>query len=783
MLKFNLISFFKKFFISLILFGFIIINVSLCSTKEIKEIKFIGINFTLNNFTLNKILKMKNGNLNIENTSNLIKFFYKTGLFKNVEIKKKNNILIVKLIKKLLIDNVKIVEMENIKYIEKIMWKNNVSEGKLYNLRNINNARKDIRKFYRKKGYYNPNIKIQIKKRYNNKLEILIKVKKNNIIKIKNINIVGNTIFKDTRLKNILKHKETNFFSFLKKNNYFIKEKLNSDLETIKLFYMDKGYINFQFNSICLLLNKNKKYAYVNINISEGNKYFFGDIKLNGRFKVSRKKINSIINLYMGNKKTFSRKIFASLKYCLLEYFGEQGYNNIGIYFDFITDEKLKVVNIQIRINVNNKIKVRKINIIGNKLTQDIIIRKNINQLENNWISNNKIKSCKEKIVKNGIAKDIVFEMQKVKNYDNLSDITFKIIENKTTKFLANTAYSGSDGFILGLGADFTNFIGSGNDINFNLEKGKYTKDYSLGYFNPNFIKKNIGMGYNIYYQKISLGSNSNIFDYLTNTFGTKFFFNLPTFNKKLKINLGFGYDKIDLNLNENIAPLEIQEFILYEGIKFYEYFINLGIKYNSLDRYIFPTLGSVQHLNLKTTVLKSKLKYYKIDYNLNYFKSINKNLVIHLSNTIGYGNKYSNTKKFPFFINYFTGGADSIRGFEERSLVPKDSEGKYFGGNFLLNFKASLMFPVLFFSNEKNVKMSIFFDMGNVYDTINKYRIRNGKKYSRNPNKIKLSSGISMIWNTPFGAPIEMSIAKPIIFDSNDKKQAVSFTFGMQFL
>jgi outer membrane protein insertion porin family len=281
-----------------------------------------------------------------------------------------------------------------------------------------------------------------------------------------------------------------------------------------------------------------------------------------------------------------------------------------------------------------------------------------------------------------------------------------------------------------------------------------------------------IGFGYDLYYQKHNLSKTSNIFEYSTDTWGGSFSWSMPVslFSSSF---LGFGYNKIKLHVPQ-FPPLEVKDFVSRKGYNYEEYVFNIGWRYNSLDRYIFPTEGLSQRLNLKYNLPNSKLKYYVVNYDCSWFKPITTKYIFNFSSDISYGRKYG-TDPYPFFKNSFMGGADTVRGFEDRSLGPHDSQGKTIGGNLAVNFKTSIIFPVPFREDIENIRPSVFMDFGQVYDTY--------KSYNRHPNShLRYSTGVSVAINTPLGVPVVLSLAKPLNSKTGDKKETFSFTFAANY-
>jgi outer membrane protein insertion porin family len=337
------------------------------------------------------------------------------------------------------------------------------------------------------------------------------------------------------------------------------------------------------------------------------------------------------------------------------------------------------------------------------------------------------------------------------------------------------------------LAADFRNFLGSGKDLNFSFDKSKISETYGFGYFNPFFTSDGIGMGYNLYKRKYNVSKASSIFDYGLNSIGGDVNWSIPLSRYDYFL-FGFGIDKSDLNINMASinTPNEAKAFVDREGIKFHEYSASVGWQHNSLDQYIFPTKGFKQKIIFKSTLPCSTLKYYSVDYVNSWFYPLTDKYVLNLSSELAYMASYKHDQYFPFFKHFYAGGAESVRGFQERSLGPKDSRSNPFGGNVLVLAKAQFISPPPFYPEVKSVRTALFLDAGQVYDTNYKYNYDSkGNELSSksiNPTGLRYSVGLSFTWDSPFRIPVIISVAQPINAKNTDNKRYFAFSFGTMF-
>ena len=371
---------------------------------------------------------------------------------------------------------------------------------------------------------------------------------------------------------------------------------------------------------------------------------------------------------------------------------------------------------------------------------------------------------------------------------DDQIDLIYKIEEQRTAQVSAGISYSPAEHFGFNVGADLKNFVGTGKDVNFVFNYGKAIQTYMLGYNDPYFTDSGVGMGFNLYNTQSNLSRTSSVFDYRVDVtgFNVAWLFRVSQYSS---IRAGLGADHSVLKMNYATAPTQAQAFVrAYNSgqpyantdmtLGFKEYYGTFAWIHNNLDNYLFPTRGISTAIEMKCDIPSSQLKLYKIDYDFGWFKTIYDPLVFNFGLTLGYQNVYDG-KPFPFFKHYYLGGADSVRGFEERSLGPRSSLGQPFGGNIVGDGRVQFIFPPPFVPDTKTVRMALFLDAGQVYDTHNK---ANAQEEAANPTGIRYSSGVAVVWNTPLGMPITISVAWPLNKKAGDDLKVFAFSLGTQF-
>lgn len=721
-------------------------------------------------------------------SSAAIHALFNTGFYQDVTLERDGNTLVVKLVERPSIGKLEITGLKDKEDIEKILKENNIAEGRVYDPNIISKMEKQIVRDYLSKQRYGVRVDTKVTPEERNRVALQIDVYEGTVATIREIKFVGNQTYSSRVLRGQMYHKTKNLLSWFDKSDHYSKEKLAADLEMLRSFYMDHGYLNFKVESTQVSLSVDKRYVFLTINIYEGEQFFFKKISLDGDIVIDRDKMQAVIDKKLHSGGVFSIKSVLQVKEQLEDMLGQEGYSKAEVRLVDEVDQQTRLVNLKFLINANKRITVRRITFKGNKLTQDEVLRRDVEQFEGSWIETNKIKESKDAIMRDGYATKVEVQTVPVLDKDDQIDLIYQIEEQRTAQVSAGLSYSQSERLGFNLGADLKNFVGTGKDLNFLFNYGKSIQTYMLSYNNPYFTDSGVGMGYSFYNTRSNLSRTSSVFDYKVDVtgFNIAWNFRMSQFDS---LRLGAGADHSVLKMNYGTAPTQAQAFVrAYNSgqpyantdmaIGFKEYYFTMGWVHNNLDNYLFPTSGLSTALEAKVDIPSSQLKLYKIDYDFGWFKTIYDPIVFNMGLTIGYQNVYDD-KPFPFFKHYYLGGSDSVRGFAERSLGPRSSLGQPFGGNVVGDGRVQFIFPPPFVPDTKTVRMALFLDAGQVYDTHNK---ANAQESAANPTGIRYSSGVALVWNTPLGMPISISFAWPLNKKPGDDLKIFAFSMGTQF-
>lgn len=556
----------------------------------------------------------------------------------------------------------------------------------------------------------------------------------------------------------------SNWLSWYTKDDQYSKQKLSADLERLRSYYLDRGYIKFEIESTQVSITPNKKEIYVTVNVKEGEVYKVNEVKLTGKLIVPPDQVLPLVRI--GPQDTFSRKLATETSKSISDRLGEEGYifANVNMVPDI--NEEQKSVNITFFVDPGKQVYVRRINFQGNTKTRDEVLRREMRQMEAAWASSTKIERSKTRLERLGFFQEVNVETPAVPGTNDQIDVNYSVVEKSSGNITAGVGYSQVQGIIINAAVTQDNVFGTGKRVNFTFNNSQVNTIYQLGYLDPYFTLDGISAGFDLAYRRSNF-AQANISSYLTNIAQAGFNFGIPlTEFSFIRANVDYQNTQIKANAN---TPTEFVQFLQENGTKFNVYSVALGYTYDTLNRAIFATEGGSHSLSTLISMPFSNLEYYKAAYRARHYFPLAKDLTLLLGGEIAYGGSYGGTGGFPFFENYFAGGPNSVRGFLQNSLGPRGSTNLPTGGNSKLIGSIEMLMPVPFIKESKNIRVGPFVDAGNVFD--------GGYDFG----EIRYSAGISARWLSPFGA-LMFSIAQPLNSKQGDRIQNFQFNFGSGF-
>ncbi|WP_408606527.1 outer membrane protein assembly factor BamA [Methylomonas lenta] len=701
-----------------------------------------------------------------------IRALFNTGFFKDITLERSGGTLVVNVVERPSVAKIVIEGNKDIKQEEltEALKKIGLAEGKVYNKQILDKVEQELRRQYFSHGKYGLKIKTEVSELTRNRVGIQIDITEGKVAKIKQINIVGSRAFSNDEIKKDFELSTTNFLSFYSKDDQYSKQKLSADLEKLRSYYLDRGYINFSIESTQVDITADKKEIYITINVKEGDVYTLEKVKLTGELVVDPEELVKLVKV--GPGEIFSRKNATETSKAISERLGDEGYTFANVNMVPEINEQNKTVVMTFFVDPGKRVYVHRINFKGNTKTRDEVIRREMRQMESSWAASSKIERSKTRLERLGYFEEVGVETPPVVGTADQIDVNYSVKEKASGNLQAGIGYSQVQGIIFNANVSQDNIFGTGKRVNFAFNNSQILTRYNLGYRDPYYTLDGVSMGYDMGYISRN-GYQSNISRYNTDVANAGFNFGVPLNEFD---SLGFDFDLKNTNLSStDSSPVEVTDFISTNGDSFLTFSTGVGWTHDTLDKPVFSSSGGQQRASALITVPGSDLEYYKVGYKQEHYFPLASDFTFRLVGEFGYGGSYGDTNGLPFFENYYGGGPGSVRGFRQNTMGPQDTpqpgsgnSPRPFGGSTKIIGSAELFFPVPFLSDVKAVRIGSFVDAGSISDGLNF-------------DYMRYSAGLSGQWLSPFGA-ISVSVAQPFNASDTDNVQNFQFNFGSGF-
>jgi len=781
-----------KLFLSLLL---ILMSSAVSSEEEgfiVKDIRVTGLQRISVGTVFNYLPVNIGEKLLQKNIAPAIRALFKTGFFQDISMSRQDDVLLIAVQERPSIAEIEFEGNDDLSTEDLLKALNAIglSKGKVFNQQILDKVEQELMRQYFSHGKYSLKIDTEVLPLERNRVSITINISEGAVAKIKSVNIIGNKVYSEDELLKQFELNTTGWLSFYTKDDQYSKQKISADLERLRSYYLDRGYINFLIKSTQVEITPDKKDIYINVNIDEGDLFTLGKVKLSGNLVVDPEELISL--LQVGPGEIFSRKSATLTSKAISDRLGEEGYAfaNVNMVPDIQNDTK--IVDITFFVDPAGRAYVRRINFQGNTKTRDRVLRREMRQMEGAWASSVKIERSKERLNRLGYFDNVGIETPLVPGTRDQLDLNFSVEERSSGNLMAGIGYSQTQGIIYNASITQDNIFGSGKRVSINFNKSDVSTLYSLGFTNPYFTRDGVSLGYNFLYKKTDAAA-ANISNYLTDVISGGFNLGFPI-NENQRFNFGLDIKHTKLKQGD-FAPPELPVWIAANGDSFLNFPLSIGWVRDTLDRAIFPTEGSQQRLAGLVTIPGSDLTYYKISAKDQHYFPLARDLVLKLMASLAYGDGYGDTEGLPFFDNYFGGGVNSVRGWKDNTLGPRDhcnstcglndgTEPRPYGGNIKIIGSTELIFPIPFMSDVDSVRLMAFFDIGSIqgpHIQENSDGVFETIRPSFSFNDFRYSTGIAAKWLSPFGA-LQISYAIPLNDQPGDELQAFQFSFGSQF-
>ena len=696
-----------------------------------------------------------------------MKGLFKTGFFKDINLVREGNALVINVIERPSI--ARIIFKGNIdlsdEALGEALTKIGLSEGKVFNRQVLEQVEKELRRQYFSHGKYGLRLETEVANLTRNRVGIKVDISEGSVATIKKINVVGNSQFDMAKLLDEFELTTSNWLSFYSKDDQYSKQKLGADLERLSSYYLDRGYINFKIDSTQVAITPDKKSIYITVNIDEGDLFTLDKVRLTGNLVVSPEELIQLVSV--GPEEVFSRKRATETSKSISDRLGEEGYvfANVNMIPEINNDRK--TIDMTFFVDPGKKVYVRHVNIAGNTTSRDEVLRREMRQMESAIASTTKIERSKIRLQQLGFFEQVMVETPPVVGAADEIDVNYKVVEKASGNLMAGFGFSQTQGLVLNASVSQNNVLGSGKRVDLNFNNSDVVTVYSFGFYNPYFTDEGISLGYNLNWREMN-SRNANTAYFSMDTAGASMNFGIPiNETDRLRFNIDVNQQKLK-NYGESGSVFEAIKALGSEG-SYTTFGGAIGWSHNTVNSAIFPTSGRQQRLSASLTVPGSDITYFKLGYKHQEYFPVAKDLTFRVKGEISYGDGYGDTQDLPFFQNFYAGGVQTLRGFNDNTVGPKDSQGRPWGGSTKVLANAELLFPVPFFEDNQSMRLGTFFDAGMVSDG------------GFDTEYMRFSFGLSGTWLSPFGA-ITVSAAMPMNTKETDDEQRFQFSMGSNF-
>lgn len=734
----------------------------------IEEVRIEGLQRITEGTVLNYLPLQVGDTLDTQAGQTAIRELFRTGFFRDIELLRDDNTLVVRVVERPAISDLTFSGNRAIKEEElrKGLQGIGLAEGEIFNQQKLDIVEQELTNQYYNRGKYSVEVDAQVTPLERNRVSIRIEIDEGKTAKIKHINIVGNEVFDDDTLIDEWESDTTGFLSWYSKDDQYSREKLGGDLETLRSYYMDRGYLEFDLESAQVAITPDKQKIAITANIREGEVFTVTGIDITGDLVIEEEELRKLIEIEPGQ--IFSRKLVEESADNITAVLANVGYAFANVTPVPEIDSENQEVALTFFVDPGNRVYVRRIEFIGNYKTRDEVLRREMRQFEGAWFSQAAVERSRIRLQRLGYFSEVNVETPRVPGTDDQVDIEITVEERPSGSFQTGFGFSQTTGLIFSGQIRQRNFLGTGKFVSAGLNVSDVFKRVDFNYVNPYWTKDGVSRGFNIGYSELDQ-SEANIADYSSDQINIGTIFGIPL-SELSGFRFGATANRTSIDTGDR-TPQDILDFLEQNGAEFDVFRTSVEYTRDSRNKFFNPDAGSLQRFALEVAVPGSNVEYYKLQYTNEFYWPLTDKLTFSTGGTFGYGEGYGDTEDLPFFENFFAGGPRSVRGYDDNTLGPKDNFGNPLGGAVKLTGTVELIFPAPLVQKVADTKLSWFVDFGNVYTDIDEVEV----------DTLRFSTGIGATWQAPVG-PISLSIAFPFNDQPGDETEVVQFLFGDVF-
>lgn len=697
-----------------------------------------------------------------------IRALFSLGVFKDVRIEVADGVLIVIVDERPTIADVGFTGTKEFdkEALTKALKDIGLTDGRPYDKALVDRAEQELKRQYITKGMYATEVVTTVTPIERNRVNLSFVVTEGDNAKINDIRVIGSKAFSESTLLGLFNQDTGGWLSWYTKSNRYSRANLNADIESLRSYYLSRGYLEFRVDSTQVAISPNKQDISITINVTEGDQFVVSKVKLAGNYLGKEEEFKSLIAIRVGEPYNADRVTVTSKNFT--DYFGNFGYAFARAEVKTDIDRTTNRVEVTIVADPSRRVYVRRVNVAGNDRTRDEVIRREFRQLESAWYDGEKIRQSRNRVDRLGYFKEVTLDTQEVPGSPDQVDVTFTVIEKPTGQLSLGAGISSADGFGFTFGFKQDNAFGSGNSLGVEVNTSKTNRTLVFNTTNPYFTEDGVSRTIDLYQRNSK--PYANIDSYSIDTTGAALRFGVP-FTESDTVFVGLGVDRTTI-VPGSLLPVVYQDFANKFGFTSTAVPLTIGWGRDTRDSALTPSSGKVIRTSAEWSIA-GELRYVRGTAQYQYYYPLTKKVTLALNSELGFG-AGTDGVEYPIFKNFYSGGLGSIRGFEQGSLTTgrqRELGLTATGGTKKINFNAEVLSPLPGGGSDKTLRVYAFLDAGGLY----------GAEESIQFGDLRSSYGVGISWISPVG-PLRLAFARPIKQLTNDRIQTLQFQIGSSF-
>lgn len=740
----------------------------------VKDIRVEGIQRTEAGTVFNYLPVRVGEQIDGDTATQAVRALFATGFFRDVRIEAEDDVLVVLLDERPAISQ---IEFSGLKEFDKEQLKKGLkdlglAESRILDRALLEKAEQELKRQYLSRGKYAVKIETKLLPLERNRVMVNFVIDEGDVARIKQINIVGAKAFAPDDLTDLMQLRTPNWLSWLTRNDQYSKQKLGADLETLRSYYMDRGYVEFSLGSPQVAISADRKDIFLSIALTEGEQYTVSGIKVAGQTVLSEEDYRGLFSVKVGE--LYAREKLNQTAKAVAERLGKEGYAFANVNWAPELDRENKKVELTMYVDPGRRAYVRRINIAGNTKTRDEVVRREIRQMEGGWYDADKIARSRDRINRLGYFSDATIETPAVPGTTDQVDVNVNVTERPTGNLMLGVGYSSSEKLVLTGSISQENLFGTGKHLALQINSGSINRTYSISFTDPYFTPDGISQGFDLY-TRTSNPSSLSVGSYSTKTNGAGVRYGIPLAETR-SLSLSFAGEESDLTLYSD-SPKRYKQFVDRFGDPTITFTTGLVWGSDTRDSAYYPTRGGLTRLSTEYALPGSDLRYYRASLSRQHFVPLTRDFTLWLNGEFSRAEGLAG-KDLPFYKSYYAGGVGSVRGFRTASLGPCDAIDyscvgtlERLGGDRKMIVNMEVLAPLPGSGLDRSVRMGAFIDGGQVW----------GGKQTVDFGDLRYSAGIGLAWFSPIG-PMKFSYALPLRSEAGDRLERFQFQLGSVF-